>query len=239
MKITKSKRTAVVARNERGDWTVKIDRFAAVLPATGPEVDAWVDAGKPGEVTTAPERITKLVGKLLSREKHKPTEPKRYDYKNGSGEWRHRFVPLDGEESVTMRPVAMRHTYSSPDNYPTLWAVFCDSHRCRGTELRVPGATSGHSTGYNEDQPCVALVDRNDYLDAGMVSRQITEAAEQAAYDARNAHIEWHRSTFGISGRVQLDRWLIENAMVAIPEPDRAEFERNLAIAKAERKARK
>lgn len=221
MEITKSKRTAMISRDERGDWEVKIGRFTAVLPATGPEVE------------TAPEWVTKLVGKLLSRERHKPTEPGKFDYKNSSGEWRGRFTPLDGEESATVWPVAMKYGYRAEGNHPTVWAVFCDSARCRDTELRTPEIER-----WRRAEPCVALVNWDDFHDGGVVSTRTTEVAEQAAYGARDAHIAWHRENASRSsaGRVELDRWIYENAMIAAPEPDRAEIDRQLAIARSEQK---
>lgn len=220
MKIIKNRRTAVVARNERGDWTVKIDRFAAVLPATGPEADAWIDAGKPGEVATAPERITKLVGKLLSPGRHNPTPVPAFRHRSDH------LVQLDGEEHVRVQ--VTDSVMMAPDRIPREWSVLCDSKHCRGDQREAR----------------VATVAREDYQEAGTI-RQVTEAAERAAYDARNAHIKWHRETYGIHPRLELDRWIERTyqARVEMPVPDRDEIDRQLSIARAEqaaeRKARK
>lgn len=215
--MSRRKITATISRDQRGDWTIEAGRFRATLPAAGPEVDAWVDAGKPTgvEAGQAPERVSKLAAKVVSRTRHKPAEPK-----NGHHP-RHHLVPLDGEESVTMRPVAMKHKYHAADNHPTEWAVFCNSPRCAGSDLLTPDGTRA-----------VALVRRDDYLDTGY-SFEITENAEQAAYDARNDHIAWHRETYGVHPRVQLDWWLESNPGFGWAEPDRAELDRQLAIARS------
>lgn len=54
---------------------------------------------------------------------------------------------------------------------------------------------------------------------------------------AKAEHIRWHRETFGVSGRVLLDRWIARNAHVAPPEVDRVKLDRQLATARAERDA--
>lgn len=214
MQISNSKRSVEITRSRRGEWVVISGRYAATLPATGPEMDSWVYAGEPGEVESVPERVMKLASKVIVREKHRQTEVRREHYRS------HDFIELDGQERVRVQVTESRMFAAQRD--PVEWTVFCDSRRCR------------------EDcgEAVVTRIRREDHWQTEMVTRQVTDAAERAAYDARNDHIAWHRETFGIHPRVELDRWIERaityQARMGVPEPDRDEIDRQLSIARAE-----
>lgn len=57
------------------------------------------------------------------------------------------------------------------------------------------------------------------------------DAAKKAVYE----HLAWHREEHGRHPRAGLDAWIADNSHRSVPDSDRAEIERNLAIAKGEK----
>jgi hypothetical protein len=203
---------ADVTYNERGDWAISAGAFKATLPMTGPEADAWFKAGKLLFPTELPERIVAFLGGVARASGPlRKSEPKRVRYDH------ERFAPLDGEERVSIGQVGkgfggevmsgVVHCYSPRhDGGKALWFV-----------IAKPGSTY-------DKMP--------HYCDGAIRVENTTPAA------FAEQHRAWHREQFGVSGRVELDAWIERNKNVGAPElseAERAEIDRNLAIAKSER----
>lgn len=86
----------------------------------------------------------------------------------------------------------------------TAWLAICDSPRCRVSRSEFP---------YREPE----------------YEGPSKEGAEEAA----RQHRVWHSERFAIHPRIVLDAWIRNNAMAGPPEPDRAELDRQLAIARS------
>jgi hypothetical protein len=158
--------------------------------------------------------ILKSFGRKVTHKPKVPPHQEHRDINRGVNQ----FTQLDGEEEVR---IVKGHQKGTPSyKAPNQWSVFCDAPRCLYPINEFP---------YRKP---VAVITA-DRQESALYERECEEA-EQRAYDIRNEHIAWHRA-FGISDRVLLDRWIAANAMVSAPEPDRAELDCQLAIAKADR----
>lgn len=249
MKIVKAKRVAEIARNTEGDWTVRHGRFLAVLPATGPEVDAWVDAGKPLDVPDgpdfgreAPPRVVRMATKVVTRERHKPTEPAGFS---------HPFLFLDGEEYVDLQPITKHNVMAGrPGHIGTSQEVVvaritCSSPRCVETVTELEPPLGPLAKEVTRQRPWSRLVvwfpdqietdPRRKPLYAGGVQRNDTDIEGRDPYEVRGEHIAWHRKTFGVHPRVELDRWLAAHPGFGWAPVDREELDYQLSIARAER----
>lgn len=137
------------------------------------------------------------------------------------------WMQLDGEELVDLYPLRRRTVYRA-ESETVAARVVCTSPRCvvngRGWSrivVLMPGT---------EYDPGRAAYPGGPVADAPRVEGR-------DPYEVRNEHLSYHRETFGVHPRVVLDRWVRDHAMAGAPEPDRAELDRQLAIATAERKA--
>jgi hypothetical protein len=209
---------AEVTIAERGEWRIGAGAHRATLPMTGAEADAWVALGKPSEPALLPEHVQAHLASLAACSGGKPkvSTPKAERYE------RRDFMPLDGEEVVQVIPVEKRVIkFGEPGDVVT-GRVVCDSPRhdepARWFVVQLP-----HSSYDTADRKR-----RDDELLIEGVSP--AEFAEQ--------HRAWHRREFGVSARVELDRWIERHRNVAPPtlsDDERAEIDRMLAIAKSER----
>ena len=228
--ITKGKTTAAVTRTARGDWAVAFGRFSATLPADGPEIEAWVAAG---QAETAPsDRITELAKKVTAKAAPATPAPWRGQYRTDA------YVPLDGEEQVTLYPLRSRTWGPGTPSEVVAAAITCTSARCRerdaeGNEaiwrrivVRFPGSDT-------LDPRASSYSDRHRQKLAG----EVIEGRDPAEVLAE--HEAWHRENFPIHPRVALSNWITNQYKIPMPElsdAERAEFDRQLAIAKAERR---
>lgn len=194
--MARGKITAIVGRDQRGDWTIEAGRFRATLPATGPEVDAWVDAGKSPGVGAgqAPERVSKLAAKVVSRTRHKPGTIPHQEHRDPNRGLNH-FAIVDGEEVVEVRPVSYRYGAASA------WLAVCDSPRCRMPRSEFPyrepvyegpskegaeEAARQHRAWHSENFPLHPRI----VLDAWIRNNAMVSAPEPAAYQ------EWGGAKF-------------------------------------------
>ena len=203
---------ANVTHNERGDWAITAGAFKATLPMAGPEADAWVQAGKPSEPVELPERVIAFLDSVARASGPlKKSEPKRVRYD------RERFVPLDGEEHVCVGQVEKNLGGE----------VMSGVVRCYS--LRHDG---GAAVWFVIAKPGSAYDKVPKYCDGA-------ERIENTApHEFAETHRAWHRGQYGVSARVELDRWIERNKNVGAPElsaTERAEIDLGLAIAKSER----
>lgn len=208
---------ADVMHNARGDWAISAGAFKATLPMTGPEADAWVAAGKPLDPTELPECVTAFLDSAARASGPlKKSEPKRVKYDRAL------FVPLDGEERVHVHPIGKRVLGTTTDVISGI--VRCDSPRHGFGDpgglwfvIARPGSTYDKMPNYCDG--AIRIEDTTPH-----------EFAEQ--------HRAWHRFRYGVSARVELDRWIERNKNVGAPElseDERREIDLGLAIAKSER----
>jgi hypothetical protein len=211
---------ADVTHNERGDWAISAGAFKATLPMTGPEADAWVEAGKPTDLAELPQRIVafldKVAGVKATASKAGPRAI-RYD--------RERFAPLDGEERVTVQGLEYRPLPFDHPNRVTTGRVRCTSPRCEQT--REKGWLVVQLPGSRFDNP-----DRQFDEETRVEGITPAEFAEQ--------HRAWHRETNPptASARKRLDEWIDRHRNTSFPElseDERREIDLGLAIAKSER----
>jgi predicted metal-dependent phosphoesterase TrpH len=208
---------ADVTHNERGDWAISAGAFKATLPMTYQEADAWVEAGKPAEPAELPERIVKFLDSVA-----RASGPLRKGERKRSRSYRERFAPLDGEERVNVHPIGKRVLGAGATTEVISGTVRCDSPRHDGGEalwfvIAHPGSNYDKAPHYCDG--------------AGRIENTTPhEFAEQ--------HRAWHREQYGVSARVELDRWIERNRNVGAPElseDERREIDLGLAIAKSER----
>jgi inorganic pyrophosphatase len=206
---------ADVMHNVRGDWAMIAGALKATLSMTGPEADAWVEAGKPIEPAELPERVIAFLdGVARASGPLRKSEPKRVKYD------RRCFAPLDGEERVSVHPIGKRVLGATTDVISG--TVRCYSPRHDDGEalwfvIARPGSTYDKVPHYCEDATRI----------------ENTTPAEFA-----ETHRAWHREQYGVSARVELDAWIERNKNVGAPElsaTERAEIDLGLAIAKSER----
>lgn len=208
---------ADVTHSERGDWAISASAFKATLSMTGPEADAWLRNGRRPEPLGLPVRIVAFLdGVALASGPLRKSEPKRVRHD------RERFAPLDGEERVSVHPIGKRVLGATTDVISG--TVRCDSPRHNGGKagglwfvIARPGSDYDKVPNYRD----------------GAARIENTTPAEFA-----EAHRAWHRERFGVSARVELDRWIERNKNVGAPElseAERAEIDLGLAIAKSER----
>jgi len=206
---------ANVTHSERGDWAIRAGAFQATLSLGGQEADAWVQAGKPSEPTDFPERVVTFLDDVARASGPlRKSEPKRVKYARES------FVPLDGEERVSVGQV--QRFGVAPDGAAVSGVVRCYSPRHEGGKalwfvIAKPGST------YDKVPP---------YCEGAKRIENTTP------YEFAEAHRAWHREQFGVSGRVLLDKWIERNKNVAPPElteDERREIDLGLVIAKSER----
>jgi hypothetical protein len=207
---------ADVTHNKRGDWSIRANAFQATLPMTGPEADAWAEAGMPADPMAIPARIEAFLGKVASSKPKGVPAPKREKHNRDA------FVQLDGEERVVVTPIDYRSVRFTDPNRVTTGIVRCTSPRCTDTNehgwfvVQLPG--SRH--------------DRADVLGVRVEGITPEEFAEQ--------HRAWHRETnpAGCSARIALSKWIDRHANVQIPElseAERLEIDLGIALAKSER----
>lgn len=205
---------AEVTIAEGGEWQIGAGAHRATLPMTGVDADAWVALGKPSEPALLPEHVQAHLASLAACSGGKPkvSTPKAQRYK------RRDLMPLDGEEIVRVIPVEKRVIKIGEPGDVVTGRVVCDSPRhdkpARWFVVQLPG--SCYDSKYDEET-----------LIEGVSP---AEFAEQ--------HRAWHRAEFGVSARVELDRWIERHRDVAPPalsDDGRGEIDRMLAIAKSER----
>lgn len=225
----KTRGTAEVTRDERGDWAVKAGRFRAVLGTTGPEWDRWVQGGKPAEPEEIPARVARLVAGIgASYADEKMPEPKAVRYHRES------MVPLDGEESIDLRPLRLHY----PSNRVVAGIVVCDSRRCRETDnkgnawfwrrfvVQYPGGAYDPRVGAPRRSPAERSWSPPEIWIEGRDPREVL--AE---------HRAWHAENHPVHARVLLDRWINRHSHLTWPEPtdeDKAELKKQLASARKE-----
>jgi hypothetical protein len=211
--------SAEVTHDERGDWAIVSGAYRATLPMNGPEADAWDALGKPSDPTAIPERIEAHLGEVARASGPlRKSEPRRVKYEPAHG--RSVFVPLDGEEFAHVHPIGERALGATTDVISG--TVRCDSPRHAGGRglwfvIARPGSTYDKVPNYCDGAERVENMTPEEF-------------AEQ--------HRAWHRETYPVSPRVQLDAWIERNKHVAPPElsrAERAEIDLGLAIAKSER----
>lgn len=211
-----------VSHDQRGNWIFVFGAYRATWPATGAECDRWVDAGRPTEpVDPLPDRIEKLAKDTVKPGPWRTSEPPRLHWGNKV------LAPLDGEETISMYATKTRNGQTVAAN------VWCTSRRCESTGpdgfpvrwlravIQFPGSyLDPRMEGYPVFKPSCPIIE----------GRAPAEVLEE--------HREWHRATWPESDRVKLDRWIDRNRDVAAPklsDSERAELDRQLSIARAER----
>lgn len=238
------RRVAVIGRDERGDWTIEAGRenerrYRAVLPLTGPEADDWVAKGAGGDCDAPPARVVKLAEKVLTRERHKLTEPQ-------ASSVAYATMYLDGEERVDLYPITKHnvvdgrpgHIGSDQEEVVAAW-VSCNSPRCVETITEtINGREETRRRGWRrlvvwfpgriETDP------RHKPLYGGGVKGSDTDIDGRDPFEVKGEHITWHRETFGVHPRVRLDWWLAANPGFGWAEVDREDLDKQLSIARAE-----
>lgn len=224
MKITMKKGRKLleldVAHDKRGDWTLRFGAYRATWPATEPECDQWVSAGRPTEpVGPLPARVQRIVQETLKPSPWSVAGPLRFHIRS--------WAPLDGEESVSLYALRAR------DEQVVAANVWCTSPRCE-----VPG-TNGSPARWSRvviQFPGSSLDPRADRYPGFKLDGPVIEGRAPAEVVAE--HKAWHLANFPPNGRVELDRWISRHRDVRVPEmseSERAEFDKNLSIARAER----
>jgi hypothetical protein len=188
-------------------WLISFKGYRATIPATGDEVEAWVAAGRPPEVDSAPGRIIRMVTRMTTPGPYKPTELRPVKLHEGA------YVQLDGDEEVTLSPMRTR-TLPYGDREVVAGRITCTSLRCRSDYLAEVPTTTGSVVvirypGWELDPRKV------------QVPGQYTVQPGEAVIEGRDPaevlaeHKAWHANHHPPHARALLSRWIANNAQTS------------------------